>query len=126
MKKLLKWFWGIFAALAAMVIITMMICIHQYGKGKVNLRQVIEVNLVYDTVELEKNDQGSLFLTDHDWVGDELLDLGCRETDRMGTRGFYTAPDGTEFSIEDMKEWCFFFRLHKIKGITLDKLGLHM
>ncbi len=42
----------------------------------------------------------------------------------MGTEGFYIAPDGTRFSLDDTSDWCPWFRLHHIKGTTLDKLGL--
>ena len=87
--------------------------------------QVVEVNLFRETVVLDEHDQEVLFLTDHDWTGDELLKLGCRETDRMGTVGYFTAPDGTKFHVNDMNEWCIFFRLHTIEGITLEQLGLH-
>ena len=125
MKKRLKWLLGILLALIVIVIIDMMICIHQYGKGKVTPWQVLEVNLFHKMVALEEHDQGMLFLTDHDWTGDELLKLGCRETDRMGTVGYFTAPDGTKFHVNDMNEWYTFFRLHTIEGITLEQLGLH-
>ncbi|SEA21660.1 hypothetical protein SAMN02745687_02174 [Lachnospiraceae bacterium NK3A20] len=124
MKKLLKWLLGILIGLAVIVMVDMMVCIHQYGKGVVTPWQVMEVNLFRKTVVLEEQDQEVLFLTDHDWTGDDLLDLGCRETDRMGDVGYYIAPDGTEFSVDDMNEWCFFFRMHNIKGITLEQLGL--
>ena len=80
MKKRLKWLLGILLALIVIVIIDMMICIHQYGKGKVTPWQVLEVNLFHKMVALEEHDQGMLFLTDHDWTGDELLKRGYRET----------------------------------------------
>ena len=99
-KKRLKWLLGILLALIVIVIIDMMICIHQYGKGKVTPWQVLEVNLFHKMVALEEHDQGMLFLTDHDWTGDELLKRGYRETD-------------------------LFFRLHDIKGITLEQLDQH-
>ena len=102
-----------------------MICIHQYGKGKVTPWQVLEVNLFHKMIALEEHDQEMLFLTDHDWTGDELLKRGCRETDRMGSMGYYTAPDGTTFRVNDRSEWCLFFRLHDIKGITLEQLDQH-
>jgi len=121
-KRLLKWLLGILIAFVVIVTIDMMICIHQYGKGKVNPWQVAEVNLFREVVVLEEQNQEALFLTDHDWTGDELLKLGCRETDRMGSMGYYTAPDGTEFRVNDRSEWCFFFRLHDIEGITLDTI----
>jgi hypothetical protein len=101
-KQLLKWLIGILTALVVIVTIDMMVCIHQYGKGKVNPWQVVKANLFHEIVVLEKQDQEVLFLTDHDWTGDDLLDLGCRETDRMGNVGYYTAPDATEFSVDDM------------------------
>lgn len=125
MKKRSKWLLGILLALIVIVIIDMMICIHQYGKGKVTPWQVLEVNLFHKMVALEEHDQGMLFLTDHDWTGDELLKRGCRETDRMGSVGYYTAPDGTTFRVIDRSEWCLFFRLHDIKGITLEQLDQH-
>lgn len=124
-KRLLKWLIGILLTFIVIVIIYMMVCIHQYGKGKVTPLQVVEVNLFRETVVLDEHDQEVLFLTDHDWTGDELLKLGCRETDRMGTVGYFTAPDGTKFHVNDMNEWCTFFRLHTIEGITLEQLGLH-
>ena len=48
-----------------------------------------------------------------------------KETDRMGTLGFYVAPDGRTFSVNDLNEWCWLFRLHRLKGATLEELGLH-
>ncbi len=124
-KRLLKWLIGILTALVVIITIDMLVCIHQYGKGKVTPWQVVEVNLFREAVVLEEQDQEALFLTDHDWTGDELLKLGCREIDRMGSMGYYTAPDGTEFRVNDRSEWCLFFRLHDIEGITLKQLGLH-
>gem|GEM_PF-6209041 len=35
-KRLLKWLIGILTALVVIVTIDMMVCIHQYGKEKVN------------------------------------------------------------------------------------------
>ena len=43
----------------------------------------------------------------------------------MGTLGFYIAPDGRTFSVNDLNEWCWLFRLHRLKGATLEELGLH-
>lgn len=124
-KRLLKWLLRILIAFVVIVAIDMMACIHQYGKGKVTPWQVMEVNLFREIAVLEEHDQETLFLTDHDWTGDELLKVGCVETDRMGTMGYYTAPDGIEFRVNDRNEWCFFFRLHDIEGITLEQLGLY-
>lgn len=36
----------------------------------------------------------------------------------MGSMGYYIAPDGTKFRVHDRSEWCPFFRLHDIEGIT--------
>lgn len=124
-KRLLKWMIGILITLIVIVTIDMMVCIHQYGKGKVTPWQVVEANLFREMVVLEKQDQKTLFLTGHDWTGDELLRLGCVETDRMGNMGYYSAPDGTKFRVNDRNEWCFFFRLHDIEGIALEQLGLY-
>ncbi|WP_329886681.1 hypothetical protein [Pseudoramibacter faecis] len=101
-----------------------LIDIRQYGDEKVRLWQVMEVNLRHNTVQLERHGREELFLTDHDQTGDEVLKLGCKAKDRLGTVGYYTAPDGTAFSVEDMNEWSVWFRLHRIKGISLKQPGL--
>jgi hypothetical protein len=123
MKKAFLWIAGILAACALIATATILIDIRQYGNGKVRLWQVLAVNLRHNTVRLEGHGREELFLTDHDWTGDEVLKLGCKKKDRLGTVGYYTAPDGTPFSVSD-DEWCFWFRLHRIKGISLKQLGL--
>jgi hypothetical protein len=124
MKKIFLWIAGILAACALIVTATILIDIRQYGDGKVHLWQVMAVNLRHNTLLLEKHGQKELFLTDHDWTGDEVLKRGCKEVDRMGSMGFYVTPDGTKFTVLDTDEWCPWFRLHRIEGISLKQLGL--
>ena len=125
MRRLPKRLLGVLVALAVMVAIDVAVSIDRYGDGMVSPWQAVEVNLLHDTVQLEADNDGVLFLTDHDWTGEELVELGCVETDRMGTLGFYVAPDGRTFSVNDLNEWCWLFRLHRLKGATLEELGLH-
>lgn len=124
MKKEMIGIAGILTACALIVMATMLIDIRQYGDGKVRLGQVLEVNLRHNAIQLEKHGREEQFLTDHDWTGDEVLKLGCKKKDRLGTVGYYTAPDGTPFSVEDTDEWGLWFRLHRLKGISLKQLGL--
>ena len=126
MKKLFRWICGILGIIVAIALIggaIIMIDIHRYGAGRVTFPQVVEVNLRHDLVSVGKDGKGEYFLTDHAWTSDRLLKLGYKETDRMGTEGFYIAPDGTRFSLDDTSDWCPWFRLHHIKGTTLDKLS---
>lgn len=124
MKKIFLWIAGILAAGILIVMAMLLIDIRQYGAGKVHLGQVIAVNRHHNVILFEKHGGEEWFLTDHDWTGDAVLKLGCQKKDRLGDVGYYTAPDKTVFSVADTDQWCHWFRLHRIRGISLKQLGL--
>lgn len=124
-KKTIITIGGIVAVVVFLVLAAITTDIHQYGEGKITLGQVLDVNLFHDTTRIETRKNSTLFLTNHNWTGDDLKKLGCKETSRMGAEGFYTTKDGKHFSVTDLDKWCLFFRFHSLRGITMEELGLH-
>lgn len=125
MKKAIGRILAIFIALILIGCAFIISDIQRYGEGKVSFAQVVEVNLRHNVIPLAGHDSdgGEYFLTDHDWRAEKLLQHGYKKTDRMGDVYFFTAPDGTKFSVRDSDQWCPWFRIHKISGMSLHKVS---